>query len=403
MKRYFGAVLFFSVIIACSSPTEKYGNVGGDIRYVDISDSYATDSLVSMYDLVTIEEFVQLGDEEEFFLTGAKKIEEWGGKYILLDPNKQLVVAFDKEGRFVSPVGNKGEGPGYYRGATDFVIDRERGRIIIYSRGDQALLEFNQQLEFVRQVKLGFFAYDMSLLESGNLAFYLSMNGERDGGGNIWICDTEGKILEKRMEYPEGKKYYPFDYTGFLKNGYYTYPLSSRIYRLGENDKPDEQVMEIRIPGGIGEDEIFEHEKYLQQGYTDFVNQKAILNQFEIGLEGKELIFNYDFKYEGKRFVGTGFLNMSGQVFSHKNLKETLDGDWFSKAFFTVRHFPDFCQATNFFYSVSNNDILSRYLKKNKEEIDGIDTPLTGILKKVSSENNPVIIKFRLKEKYEAK
>lgn len=393
MRKIFVIIILLPLISLCTSPKEQYNLNDSGAKFVDITVSYPVEEPISIYELVNIQGFVQLKDSERFFITSANKIEEWNNKYLIFDGNKEVVAAFGGAGDYVSTVGNKGEGPGYYHGVTDFVVDRSRELILIYSRGNQSLFEYDKNLEFVRQIKLGIFAFHMSLLESGNIAFYLDMDADRDGNGNIWIYDIDGNILEKHMDYPGGNEYISFSYTGFLKNGFYTYPLSSKIFRLKENGQPDELVWDISIPRGLEESEIFGHQKYLSCTHSNFASCKNILNQFELGEQEAEILFKYDYSYKNGKAIGLGVVNKSGQVFSHMNLKM----NWFHSSFFNLQSVPTYSISNNMYYSASNLDYVEQYSTAFEE----LDTPLAKAIQHADPEGNPIIIKFKLKEKYE--
>ena len=133
---------------------------------------------------------------------------------------KKIVVAYDLQGNFIGQVGKKGMGPEEYQSVYDFAVDPKRNSILIFSSADQTILEFDSDLSFKRKVRFNIYASHMSLLESGNNAFYTYF----EGSSNIPVYNFEGEQVDKRMPFPENGQYTPMSFTGFIVGDYYTYP-----------------------------------------------------------------------------------------------------------------------------------------------------------------------------------
>lgn len=70
------------------------------------------------------------------------------GKIIILDMNSRL-LAYDKQGKFISRIGTDGEGPGEYKYVQSFAVDSTNGRI--YLATNRGLLIFSKEFEFIEE------------------------------------------------------------------------------------------------------------------------------------------------------------------------------------------------------------------------------------------------------------
>jgi hypothetical protein len=381
----------------CTSKDDSTVDVG--LHLVDISSIKSTDSLISPRDLLTDVEYIQLKSTDNFFLTEAQKILELDGKILILDKNKKVLVAYDLDGNFLGQVGQKGLGPEEYKSATDFVVDLSSRSIFVFSRGEQSILEFNNDLSFKRKLRINIMAFQMSILKNGNLAFYTYFE---EGSSNITIFNQNGELVDKRMTFPKSGNYEVMDYTGFLVDQYYSYPLSSKIYTLGTDDS-DKEIFSIKLPNQWPEDKKFEHIEFLN-GSAFMVEH--ILSKFTIGDNGKELLFYYTFKEVGNSDFTLGAKLSSREIFGHLNLKHGRKGksDPFVKLFFLGPYnMPVYSPESGYYYIATSNEFMDEYFYsdpvKALEEIKSIDLKLYEVLKESQELENPILMRFKLKKR----
>lgn len=203
-------LLGFLLLISCKSENA----IEGAPEVIDINNYTKTDSLLSIRSLLEDVSYIQLKGADTFFLSDTKKILEIDNKLIIHDKNSDVLVAYDLEGNFLGQVGAKGEGPEEYKQVTDFDIHPQRNSIIIYSRGDQSFLEYDHSLKFIQKVRVGFWGLYMSVLESGNLAFF---KDPESGSNNIAIYDIEATKIKETMPFPvdENSSYMLMTIQGF--------------------------------------------------------------------------------------------------------------------------------------------------------------------------------------------
>ncbi|MFN3666785.1 MAG: 6-bladed beta-propeller [Sediminibacterium sp.] len=356
---------------------------------------------ISPRELFTDVEYIKLKSPEQFFLTEAKKILEINDKLIILDKNKKIVVAYDKHGNLLGHVGRKGTGPEEYQSVFDIAVDAKRQAIIIFSSADQAILEFDTSLQFVQKVRINRFSSQMTLLESGNLAFY----GYPEGGAyNIGVYNLKGELIEEHMKFPEGE-YAPVDFSGCLNGNFYTYPLSSRIFKLKEGKPEDSALYEVKFQGMRPENEKFEHTKFMNNLGRD---QRNVFSNFSIGAGGNELLFYYQFREGAEVGFTLGVKLANGRVFGHSCLKHGAksNSDLFVKLFFTGPYnLPAYSQQSGYYYTAATLESMDAFFSGNREatlaSIRQLDEDLYEVLDDFRDYENPIVMKFKLRENYE--
>jgi hypothetical protein len=387
-------ILFLISMFSCISPSEDSDIYVNDTIELNFDSVNLIQNKIEISDLIKIKSITKLKDEDKFFITDIKKVERWIDYILILEKNKRVLVCFDSQGNFISSVGSRSEGPGQYLEVTDFTIDAKNKVIYIYSRSNRSIYVFDENLNFKNLISTSIFASSIYVNEDGEIAFYMDMNHKRDDEFNIQVLDTKsGKVVGKKMEFPKVGEYFPFDYSGFMKNGLYSYPLSSEIYKLGSLDSPDSLVYIVNLENGLSKDKVFDHVGYLK---VDFKEQKNILRDFSINEKDNKGFFSYNFDESNKKFVSTAVRLKSGQLFNHNSLKSGIHGSWFSSLFFRPGIVPSFSGMSSLFYSWSYNESL-----KSIKLDESINLGVFNDLKYLNTEDNPILIEFDLVDSYE--
>jgi hypothetical protein len=348
--------------------------------------------------------YIKLASPDTFFLTEARKLLSFNGKLIALDKNKKLLVAYDTIGNFLGQVGKRGLGPDEYQAIMDFDVDWSGNRLVAFSSADQAVLLYDSELNFQKKIRINTYASQMSVLESGHLAFY----GYPEGGGpNIKVYSMLGKHLYDFMEFPKGD-YVPMNYTGFISGNYFTYPLSGTIYRWDEAGNRAVEGYTITIPDGYPEESRFNHHSFMNTPM--FSKNNNILTRFTIG--GKfndELLFYYSYKRGGETGFTLGVKLSGGQVFSHHHLKHGVkdQSDLFVRLFFTGPYnLPVYSKSTDYYYTAATVESMEYLYDSNKksillDEIKTTDSLLHELIQNIKENDNPLVLRFRLKNHYD--
>lgn len=383
-------------VVGCNSNKADQADIAPYL--IDVTSPSKFDSLISPRELLTNVEYIKLRTPDKFFLTEAKKILELDNKLFILDKNKKIVVAYDLQGNFLGQVGKKGIGPEEYTQAVDFEVDSKRNSVLIFSSAEQAVLEYGSDLSFKKKIRVNMFATQIALLTSGNIALYSYF---QEGGSNISVFNFEGEQVHSSMAYPK-KELTPMNFTGFMTRGYYTYPLSSKIHLINENEPNDSEVFEIRVPNMREESKKFEHIEFNNAPWIEH----HILTKFSVGRDGEELLFYYSFKEKnGNTGFTLGAKLSSGQIFGHLNLKHGYGSntDRFARLFFIGPYnLPTYSIVSDYYYAASTNAQMESFYSGDESvtlgEIEKIDNDLYQLLKVSNASENPILMRFKLRE-----
>jgi hypothetical protein len=395
--KYLLLLSIFSIFLSCTKVADEKNH--GQAEIIDFEKVEATDSLLSPRSLFAETEFLLLKAPDSLRVTIASKIREFNGNLLILDGRKNIVFAFNKKGEFISLVGTKGEGPAEFREVTDFDVNDDY--IYIFSRADFAIYKFNSDLVFEEKIKFKEWGWQMSVLNSGNFAMY-SLLVEGEDEFNIDILNGKGKIIEKRMVFDRNGDFEGLNYSGFINGEFYTYPLSSFIYKINEGEKYDSVKYEINFPNRFPESNIFSWTTFQESSLNK--EDENILTKFEFGKQG-EFICYYHFREGSSNGYTLGVRLSGGQKYGHLNLKHAATGKFddiylqmFLKGPYNI---PYYSKESEKFFVASNIESIGIYFDYLKKIIDSemvFDKELLEILKKTDLEET-IIMKFKLKDR----
>lgn len=179
-------LLLLALLSACSSGTKN-----GENNRRQITISATKDSSVS--DLMEYR-FISLETSEECLIGHMADVQMHANRIFVLDSHKSSALfVFDQNGRFLTKVGTKGNGPGEYNHPQSFVIDLRTRSIVINDNNKKQLLYYdldNYKHKYTKELP-GYFQ-DMSILKNGKIALYSSAaidQGDRSMNC-LQICDS---------------------------------------------------------------------------------------------------------------------------------------------------------------------------------------------------------------------
>lgn len=406
MRELCRSFFFILLITSCYS-----GNNNSDsqkdqdsleIQILDVSSTGDFTPLISPKELFKEIDYIRLESPDTLQLTVAYKILELRDKLIVLDGNKKALFAYDLKGKFIGQVGKKGGGPGEYRQVSDFDIDYDKRQIVLYARADKAIFWFDEELKFVERKRIDAWGNQLSILESGSIAIYSYMDS-KDDPFNIRIYDKSGNLIGKNMSFPQedGQLAVP-DFSGFIRGNYFTYPYSSVIYRINEDQSTEFPVFEVEFPNRMAEEKRFDHMGFLNGRFAEH-----ILGKFEMGKSGSEALFYYSKKTKTSYAFTLGVSLANGQVFGHRQLKHGEKGkdDIYVMLFFRGPYsLPTYSASSGYFYVARNLESVSFFYKdilERREELKTSDRKLYDLLDQIEDLEDPIIMKFKLVDSYE--
>jgi hypothetical protein len=203
------------------------------------------------------------------------------------------------------------------------------------------------------------------------------------------------------MPYPENDQYMPMDYTGFIVGNYYTYPLSSKIFKLEEDQPIDKAIAEVIFPDRWPEEKRYNHGDFLHAERS----KHHTLSKFTTGNNAEEFLFFYSFRENNYRVYTLGARLASGQVFGHLDLKHGFksSSDLFGKLFFRGPYsLPTFSSSSGYYYVSTDIESMTDLFYANKDnalkEIMQIDKELYEVLRQERDHETSIIMRFKLRK-----
>lgn len=332
MKVFYSVLVFFS-LLSCNRIDKTYFDESNSSFYFGKGD-------LDVREVVSLPEYVNLDQSGDYFFTQVDKLIISDNFIFVLDlTGSNHVYVFDLNGKFISRLGNIGDGPNEYRRLGDFdvtddgkvvLLDRQRKRLFVYSTVG-ALLEIK---------KFDFRADSFVALGDGFL-FGLVVESENPeiNGYHVIKTDNELNILDKFEKYPEGfmdVKFHTGLFTKSKQHIYYHKPVTDFILQfdlkgnhLKKNDvileNPDdfelykndyEALSEMRSTKNfkyLSSPPVFLGNTILAQGYSGnnkvmflFDQKSGMHDEFNIKpLNFNHLNVNFPYFSDGEKFVAS--------------------------------------------------------------------------------------------------
>lgn len=210
-------ITIYLLIIAMLSCSHGHDSIsGGETIVFGESDAALIDSLEVS--------FLQFEETDNSLIKSIGRIEQVGNRLIVGDDGTYRIMAFTEDGKFISNIGNRGEGPGEYIDFSSFfikeddneigVVDSERRKIIYYNLDDYS---------FKNECSYSPIASDCGVPAGDGMIWF---NHEYAGDTNdsyFVVTDSVGKISNKFVP----KRFISGYITG---SDYPIYSLGDKIY-----------------------------------------------------------------------------------------------------------------------------------------------------------------------------
>ncbi len=142
--------------------------------------------------------------------------------YVLEYRNCRL-QKFDKFGNYLQTIGKKGQGPGEFERPTEVCLDQTTRNIYVKDR--RKIKIFDKQGNFLHDILMKYYPYDIFLDSGGNIWGKFSVSQESGQAMYFDQVNTQGEIIQNVVSFPSG--------TIFTRSGNTTWGIShGYIYDL---------------------------------------------------------------------------------------------------------------------------------------------------------------------------
>ena len=212
------------------------------INLEDYLDGSKKESIV-LSELVDSLEYVPLQTPEELPVDILLSVEITDNNIFVLD-KQQLLYRFDRQGKFLNLIGNKGQGPKDYINVVDFDVDEKKELVYLFDNYKKRIITYNVKGEFLKDLLVPEGVINVSLNKDGVFIGYrpwymsdakieqLVMFGE--SGNSIEVIDLSEEIVN------EDTKIDMFRHANFsymVNDCYVSVPLLNYVYKILSNNR----------------------------------------------------------------------------------------------------------------------------------------------------------------------
>lgn len=145
-------LLLLALTVLNASGQNKGGMVAGNHYVINLDRARKMENMTysSLFSKVGI---IVLEDTDESLLGKIDKIEFLDNNLYVLDRGRGLFM-FNKQGKFIKKIGNKGSGPGEYVSLNDMSVDTENKKIYLLDDQTQKILRYSSNGNYEKEFRL---------------------------------------------------------------------------------------------------------------------------------------------------------------------------------------------------------------------------------------------------------
>lgn len=175
MKRHVLSAFMLSICFAACTPSKQSNLLTyslEDVSAIHPNEEYPLDSLVNGMEVIPLE------TNDSCLIDGVGMIRETKDFYLIYSPKKAVLYKFDKEGKYIGKIGNKGQGPAEYIEVKQMETDNERSELYAMDYFGRKMNIYNFDGDFLRSFPLPKdFSYTrFYLLPQTQEVYYVSSN-----------------------------------------------------------------------------------------------------------------------------------------------------------------------------------------------------------------------------------
>lgn len=379
--KYFVRIFTFLIIIisySCDN-SQKNGYL------IDLKKSEP----ISIKDQFLNISLIPLETSDEGLIGQLLKVIQFDDKYFILDGKQKSILTFDKSGEFLFKIDNKGKGPGEYTDISDFEINPYSknieilspwGAIYVYSINGK----FLDSYKIPKPIKVVHF---FKFISEHSILLYCMTEENR-----IFVYNRKsGEIVEKDYKVPEHilTNIFTTFFPMYMVNQkiHIRENFSNNVYMFNNNNIAIKYSWNFEKLN-IDLKEVPSSKKLKKEYIEWFTNggHKQFVYPFYMNLENKNqvfTIFGYDEKFN--------HLVFNKETKNYKLFDKYKEGVTFPYYFVSTIDDEEYISAVE-------PSMISNFVKP-----EFLDDKNNQILREISIEDNPVIIKYQLNPTFKDK
>lgn len=395
--------LFFAILILWGCHANKPDYVASEVIKVDPSEAEEFVNLSEIADSIKCIK-LQLDSTDVMGKVREIVIRE---KYIYaMDVTQQCVFVFNKEGKFVSKLDKRGEGPGEYlwMGPVFISDDEDYVEIVEFKRSSSRLMRYsNIDFTFLSEVPFPDVRFN-SCKNNGGYYYFATQQldnviSKKETNAGLIVSDSSGRLttlFDKKIK-TNGSSFCP-NIESFARNDkgelFVSLMYDNTFYRLEGNGYVPVYSIDF---GKYGMDNSMGNESVQKQ--LEYIQSADNLAFFPVLNVDNDSILSFSYYYkteEDRMFRESDFrqyvkMKNSGQVYHVRKIKNDLTA------------FPEHIYISSYFgacaHEVWYKDwLVDIILPDQYFEAIGEDKVLIDNVGEITAEDNPIIVMAKLKK-----
>ncbi|WP_439483303.1 6-bladed beta-propeller [Cyclobacterium plantarum] len=358
---------------------------------------------IKLSEIVDSVSYIRLENTKESLIGKAHEIVVKNKFIYVRDAINQAVLIFDLDGKFVSKLHKKGEGPDEYIRMEGFLVNEEEGYIDIldFRAVNSRIIRYSlDTFEPLNEVPTFLPSSNSVRKEKTKNIYYFSTQQNENEIGNELVNAALIAVKENSPPVALFNKKIVNDGSFFSPNTesltrnkkgeiFASLMYNNTFFRL--SDMKAEPVLTVDFDGygidnAIGLKSVNEQKKYLKNE-TDGLASFPVLNIYDSNITA----FTYYFKTAGR--------NQLHHYIHFKNTNQTFHT---RDIINDLTNYPEKVYLSSYYYAVNHEVLHENYLVDvvlpwHSNEGKTIEIPGVG---KIEPEDNPVIVMMKLKDKY---
>ncbi|WP_320990251.1 6-bladed beta-propeller [Bacteroides sp.] len=389
--KHLSFILWLSVLfIGCSPSSETRPK---DIIEINVP-LHQEDNIIKLSTIIDSIDYVPLATDNEYLIGNVDKLIVTDDSFYIIDKDISFsIYCFNKKGKFIRKIGNRGASDKEYVSITDVNIYNEK--IYIWDSSSRKLLIYKSNGDFIRSISSDYAAESIAILNDSQVAFYgdYKHNYKFEDKGrypNLLTLDLDNRKIDTDLFYEEslstsGITRLP---NNISNNKYLIMPLNDTIYQILPSEVERKYVINYRHEFKKAQENYIKRlktEKVTVDDAMAMAGESAQFPIFNVFFEGNN--FSYFF-YQMGYHIYFGFYYPQSQIYveASANKKNPIENDIDGLA-----RFLPYAVHKDFLYCVMEPSAIL-------EHAEWIPASQKAKVNKLKSEDNPIIVAMKMKK-----
>ncbi|MDR2037254.1 MAG: 6-bladed beta-propeller [Bacteroidales bacterium] len=380
MKKYY---IIFSFLLIHLAGCNNKRILESDTLIISVDPQ--KDKVISNKEWISQIELIPLETSKSSLLNGCSKMMVYLDRYYIFDQKQKAVFVFDSNGKFLySTLPMLGKGPKEYSSMTDFDINKYSGNLEFLDPFSASINIYDKDGTYVKKISLPRSLLPLSKFKRLSDEMYLFYARKQKKTIQLYSTDKK-KVIKSYGAIPQKTYYLP------ITNQYPFYELNNELHftHIFANN----EVYKVDTVGYTNMFKVMEYDFGKYNFTLDNLpdeQDKAFYNRFLLENSSR---FVWVFNKSENEFIHIAFIYFQNKPLVLRYNKQTKHHDLVNHKFKegSILLAPSFLDNV-YMYCISEPiDIL------NLVDSDLLDLRSKNILSQIKEEDNPVIIKYKLK------